>query len=371
MLNEPLTLGPVTIPNRVLLSPLAGVSDVPFRRVCQDLGAGLGYIEMLSAAGMAHNTRKTAELLARHASEPLLGAQITGPSPEVVANGSRLLMEKNLPVDTLDLNMGCPVKKIVSRGCGSAIVRDPEMARRMVRETRAAVDVPVTAKIRVGFTEKHPTVEPVCRALAEAGVDMLTIHGRFRDNNYGDPVRHDLIRKGFDAAEAAAGGRKIWKIGNGNVFDLESARAMVRETGCDGVLVSRGCLGNPWVFQWILQDADAQPTVAEWEEVLLRHIAYHREFYGEGLYAAIRFRKHLLWYVRGYPGAKAAKPEMSLVESMEGVERAVRAFAAALPADLPRFPDAEDRRRCAGSDPKFEMDRDHDRGVEHYEEGEG
>ncbi|MCC5843320.1 MAG: tRNA-dihydrouridine synthase [Verrucomicrobia bacterium] len=366
--NEPFDLGGLRVPNRVLLSPLAGVSDAPFRRICQDLGAGLTYIEMLSAAGMAHQTRKTDELVARDAAEPILGAQITGPSPEILAEGARLLMERDLPVDTLDINMGCPVKKIVSRGCGSAIVRDPAMAGEMVRAAKAAVNVPVTAKIRIGFTKNHLTVEPVCEALGAAGAEMVIIHGRTRDDTYGDAVQYDQIRKGFDAVDRAAGGKKIWKIGNGNVFDVESARKMAEETGCDGVLISRGSLGNPWVFRQILENDETQPTVGEWEDVLLRHIDYHCAFYGEGHYAAIRFRKHLLWYVKGYPGAKAAKPELSVMESMGAIRERIRAFAAALPADLHRYPDMEERKRAAEADPKFEMDRDHDRGVEHYEE---
>jgi tRNA-dihydrouridine synthase B len=364
--NETLTLGNLTLPNRVLLSPLAGVSDVPFRRICQDLGAGLTYIEMLSAAGMAHQTRKTGELIARHPAEPRLGAQITGPSAEILAAGARLLMERNLPVDTLDINMGCPVKKIVSRGCGSALVRDPRLAGDLVRAAKAAVDVPVTAKIRIGFSARHLTVGPVCAELARAGAEMLIIHGRTREDSYGDPVRYEAIRAGFEAAEAAAGAR-IWKIGNGNIFDPASARRMAEETGCDGVLISRGSLGNPWIFRQILQDDETQPTVAEWEEVLLRHIAYHREFYGDGLYAAIRFRKHLLWYVRGFPGAKAAKPELSVMDSMEAIAGRIRAFAAALPPGLHRYPDHEERLRAAAADPKFEMDREHDRGAEYYE----
>ena len=375
MLTDPFQLGTLTVPNRVLLSPLAGVSDVPFRRICQELGAGLTYIEMLSAAGMAHRTRKTDELLARDAAEPILGAQMTGASAAIMTEGARLLMDWALPVETLDINMGCPVRKIVSRGCGSAIVRDPAMAGEMVRQVRETVPIPVTAKIRVGFVRKQPTVREVCTALAQGGAEMITIHGRFREDNYGDPVRYELIREGFAAAEAAVrtaeGGRKIWKIGNGNVFDLESARRMVDETGCDGVLVSRGALGNPWIFRWILEDEERQPTVAEWEDVLLRHMDHHEAFYGDGLYAAIRFRKHLLWYVKGYPGAKAAKPELSVMTSMAEIRARIRAFARALPPGLPRFPDHEDRRAAAEADPKHEMDRQHDRGVEHYEsEGE-
>lgn len=374
MLNEPFSLGGLEVPNRVLLSPLAGVSDVPFRRICQDLGAGLSYIEMLSAAGMAHRTRKTEELVARAAEEPILGAQITGPSPEILARGIEHLLDYRLPVDTIDINMGCPVKKIVSRGCGSAIVRDPQLAGRMVRAAREVAGVPVTAKIRIGFGSNHPTVVPVCEELSRAGAEMLIIHGRAREDDYSAPIRYDRIREGFEAAERVTretkGGPKIWKIGNGNVFDLASARRMVEETGCDGVLVSRGSLGNPWVFRQILEDSEEQPTVAEWEEVLLRHLDYHEAFYGEGLYAAIRFRKHLLWYVRGYPGAKQAKPAMSVLNTLAEMREHVRAFAAALPSGLPRYPDAEERRRAAEADPKYEMDRSHDRGVEHYENPE-
>jgi len=368
MLNEPFSLGGLTVPNRVLLSPLAGVSDAPFRRICQELGAGLTYIEMLSAPGMPYENRKTKELVYRAPEEPILGAQMTGPDAEVLARGAEILMEKNLPVDTLDLNMGCPVKKIVSRGCGSAIVKNPELAGEMVRRTREAVDVPVTSKIRIGFKKKEVTVKEVCAALAEGGTAMLTIHGRTREDGYSQPVRYDQIREGFEAADAASGGRKIWKIGNGNVFDLASARRMVEETGCDGVLISRGCLGNPWVFRQILDDSEVQPTVSEWLEVVLRHTRYHEAFYSEGHYAAIRFRKHLLWYVSGFPGSRALRPELGLVESMSEVRERLEAYAATLPADFPRYGDARELKREEGYDPKYEMDRSHDRGVEYYEE---
>lgn len=367
MLNEPFQLGGLTVPNRVLLSPLAGVSDAPFRRICQELGAGLTYIEMLSAAGMPYENRKTGELIYRDPEEPILGAQMTGATPEIMAEGARILMRKGLPVDTLDINMGCPVKKIVGRGCGSAIVRDPANAGAIARATREAVDVPVTAKIRIGFSKNDLTVRAVCAELAKAGVEMLTIHGRFRDDGYSAPVRYDHIREGFASAREAAGERRVWMIGNGNVFDRASARRMVEETGCDGVLVSRGCLGNPWVFRQILDDSDTQPTVSEWLELVLRHTRYHEAFYSEGHYAAIRFRKHLLWYVSGFPGSRALRPELGLVESMAEVRERLEAYAATLPPDFPRYGDVRELRR-EGYDPKYDMDRGHDRGVEYYEE---
>ncbi|MEX2606960.1 MAG: tRNA-dihydrouridine synthase [Kiritimatiellia bacterium] len=368
MFNSPFQLGSLTVPNRVLLSPLAGVSDAPFRRICQEMGAGLTYIEMLSAAGMPHENRKTGELLYRDPVEPMLGAQMTGATPEIMARGAEILMQRDLPIETLDINMGCPVKKIVSRGCGSAIVKDPKRAGAILRATREAVSVPVTAKIRIGFTQHDHTVEAVCRELALAGTEMLTIHGRTRDDGYSAPVRYDRIREGFEAADAAAEGRKIWKIGNGNVFDLASARTMADSTGCDGVLISRGCLGNPWIFRQILNDSTGQPTVAEWLECVLRHSRYHEDFYSEGHYAAIRFRKHLLWYVSGFPGSRALRPEMGLVDSMAEVRDRLKRYADSLPADLRRYGDPRELERGGDYDPKNEMDRNHDRGVEYYED---
>jgi len=365
MLNDPFHVGSLEIPNRVLLSPLAGVSDVPFRRVCQELGAGLTYIEMLSAAGMPYNNHKIGELVARDESEPILGAQITGANTEILGEGCRILMNKDVKIDTLDLNMGCPVKKVVKRGCGSAIVKDPVLAGDQVRVARDTVEVPVTAKIRIGWTQNSLTVKDVCHHLAEAGAEMITIHGRVRDNSYSDPVQYDQIKNGFDAAKAAS--ENVVCIGNGNVFDLASTKRMVEETGCDGVLISRGALGNPWIFKQILNDTEEQPTAKEWIEVVLRHLQYHEEFYGEGHYAAIRFRKHLLWYVSGFPGSRPLRSEIGALNTVADVRDRLQAYADTLPQDIPRYEDLHQFMK-GDYDPKYEMDRKHDRGVEYYEE---
>jgi tRNA-dihydrouridine synthase B len=369
MLNEPFQLGNLTVPNRVLLSPLAGVSDVPFRRICQDFGAGLSYIEMLSAAGMPHGGRKLKEMVARHPSEERLGVQITGPDPATVAEGSRILMDRGVVLDTLDLNMGCPVKKVIARGCGSALVRDPEHAAAVLRATIAAVNVPVTCKIRIGFKRGDHTVVPVCAALARAGARMIIIHGRTREDGYSDPVRHDRIREGFEAIDANADGQRVWKVGNGNLFDVAGVQRMVDETGCDAVLISRGALGNPWIFRNILAGREEQPTMAEWREVVLRHLGYHRDFYGEGHYAAIRFRKHLLWYVAGFPGSRPLRPILSTVDSLEEVGGRIAAFADGLDPAIRRYDNSARREAVDGGyDPKADMDREHDRGIEHYSE---
>lgn len=370
MLTEPFQLGSLTVPNRVLLSPLAGVSDVPFRRVCQELGAGLGYIEMLSAAGLPYGGRKLDELVARHASEPRLGVQVTGATPEILRKGIEALLKHPIHMDTLDLNMGCPVKKVIKRGCGSAIVKDPVNAGNLVRAAKDSTDMPVTSKIRIGFNKLNLTVKEVCAELSKAGTEMLIIHGRVREDSYNDPVQYDQIKAGFDAAKAAAGAKTPWMIGNGNIFDLASAKRMVEETGCDGILISRGCLGNPWIFRQILEDSDEHPTLEEWLDVVMRHIDYHEEFYTEGRYAAIRFRKHLLWYVSGFPGSRSLRGEIGNLERMSHVRDALKTYAATLPSDFPRYGDQNEYKRTHDYDPKFEMDRSHDRGVEYYEDQE-
>ena len=365
MLNDPFHIGSLEVPNRVLLSPLAGVSDVPFRRVCQEQGAGLTYIEMLSAAGMPYNNRKLGELVARDPSEGILGAQITGATTDILSEGCRILMTKGVAIDTVDLNMGCPVKKVVKRGCGSAIVKDPVNAGNLVRSAIEVLDVPVTAKIRLGWTQNMLTVNEVCHHLAEAGSEMITIHGRVRDNSYSDPVQYDKIREGFDAARAVSD--RVVTIGNGNIFDLASAKRMVDETGCDGILISRGALGNPWIFHQILQDSEVQPTAQEWIEVVLRHLQYHEDFYGEGHYAAVRFRKHLLWYVSGFPGSRPLRSEIGSLDSCAEVRKRLKAYADTLPPELHRYEEIHQFKQ-GDYDPKYEMDRDHDRGIEHYEE---
>jgi nifR3 family TIM-barrel protein len=320
---------------------------------------------MLSAAGMPHHNRKSGELIYRAPEEEILGAQMTGATPELMAKGAEILMEKDLKIDTLDINMGCPVKKIVGRGCGSAIVKDPKLAGEILQATREAINIPVTTKIRLGFTKAEQTVEEVCKELAKAGTEMLVIHGRTRDCGYSDPVQYDRIKDGFAAGRAE--NPQLITIGNGNVFDLATAKKMVDETGCDGVMISRGCLGNPWIFDHILNEHDRQPTVEDWIKVVLRHVAYHTEFYGEGHYAAIRFRKHLLWYVSGYPGSRSLRSEIGQLNLMSEIKDRLIAYSETLPPSLIRYADQQTQVKAGDYDPKNEMDRDHDRGVEHYE----
>lgn len=368
MLGTPLRVAGLELANRVFLAPLAGVSDVPFRRVCSEHGAGLTSVEMLSAIAIVYRARRTEAMMARHPDEKILGVQLTGATAEDVTNGAGWLAERGF--DLLDLNMGCPVRKIVAKGWGAALLKEPDRVREIVTRTRETVHLPLSVKIRLGYLRGQINVTENAAAVASAGADLITIHGRTRGDDYSDPVDYASIRDGFLAAREASG--DIVTVGNGNVLDPESAARMINETGCDAVMVGRGALGNPWIFPSLLDPAFREPTVETWQEVVLRHIAYHGAHYGDTHLAAVLLRKHLLWYLAGYPGVKRMRSECSTVGSLEEARDRISRFADGLPADLRRFATSAERQRSdAGTyDPKEAMDRKLDRGIGH-EDPEG
>jgi len=316
MLDSELSVGALTLPNRVLLAPLVAVSDLPFRRICTEMGAGLTTIEMLSAQTLIYGSRTSKALLARHSSEPLLGAQLTGPTPEMVADGVEVL--EGYPLDLIDINMGCPVRKIVAKQSGSAILKDPERISRTVALVRGRTQRPVTAKIRLGYDQERRNVAEVVRRLAAGGVAMIGIHGRLREDRYDVPVDYAGIATGVAAARAERGA-DFPIVGNGDVTDAQSAHDMIEKTGCDAVMVSRGALGNPWVFEQILRPGTPQPTVLEWRRVLMRHLAYHCEHYGDKPFAILPFRKQLLWYTSGFPGMRQLRDSLGAIEHKDRI----------------------------------------------------
>jgi nifR3 family TIM-barrel protein len=358
MLDRPLNLGPLTLPNRALLAPLAGVTDVPFRRICRELGAGLTFIEMLSAVALLIRNRRTMDMLARHPDERVLGVQVTGPDPERVFAAVRALDEMGF--DAIDLNMGCPVRKVVGSGLGSALLKDTGRLEEIVRAARAATKRPLSAKIRLGFTGASINVEANAAAIARAGADMLTIHGRTREDTYAVRVSLPGIAAGIAAARAV--NPRMIAIGNGDILAAADAVAMANATGCDGVMVSRGALGNPWIFRALAGRGPEDPTVAEWEETVLRHLDYHAAHYGDTESAARLTRKHLLWYASGFPRVHRLREVFNTVASLDEARRAVSAFARTLPADLRRGEDGTRAERL-NADPKRQMDRTLDRGV--------
>ncbi len=367
----PISIGQLQIPNRMLLAPLAGVSDAPFRRICQEMGAGLTYVEMLSATAILHGNKRTFQMMYRHESEKILGVQVTGSTAEQVSKAVAILHAEGF--DTIDINMGCPVRKVVTAGCGSAILKDPPRVSETVAMARIQTNRPLSAKFRLGYTRDAINVADTAARVVQSGVDMFTIHGRTRSESYGTPVDIAGIQQGFLSGLAQVpatelGAKGPVAVGNGDIFKYTDALRMSAEANSDAVMVSRGALGNPWLFKEIALGKTYSPLPGEWLEVVLRHIQYHRELYGETRMAAVLARKHLLWYCKGFPGTKALREQFNTLESLADVETILTAFVGNLPTDLPRFhqghfagaqPDAPE----FSYDPKYEMDRTHDRGV--------
>ncbi len=360
--RQPLRIGRVEIPNRAILAPLAGVSDVPFRRICQEMGAGLTFVEMLSARAIVLDRNSTARIFDRHPDEPRLGVQVTGGSAEDVARAAIRL--EGMGFDMVDINMGCPVRKIVAKGWGSAILSDPDRLEATVARTRESVGIPVTAKIRLGFIPEQSTAEDSARRIARAGAAMLTVHGRYRGETYGVPCRRHAIR---DAARAARELRPDLPVcGNGDVLTVADALRMVEETGCDAVMVSRGALGNPWLFRHLTSGRIEEPTPGEWLDVVLRHLDYHQSFHGDHMGTVFSARKLLVWYVTGFPGCRRLREELSTVDSLDTARRRIRELVATLPPDLRRFQERQAANehpldRSPRLDPKGDMDRRWDR----------
>lgn len=360
MFDTPLQLGSLTLPGRVLLAPLAGVSDVAFRRICTELGASLTYVEMLNSVAVQNGSRQTMGMLARDASEKILGVQVTGRTPESVASAVAFLDARGF--DTIDINMGCPVRKVVGSGGGSAFLKDVARIAETVKQARARTQRPLTVKCRIGFSRDEINVEQIVEAAVTNGADMITIHGRTRACDYSVPVDLPPIRRGLDHARACAT-RPLVCVGNGDVMDLASAERMCRETGADAVMLSRGALGNPWLFRELLAGERVRPTVEEWTDVVLRHLDYHERCHGENIFSARQTRKHLIWYTTGFPRGNRLREKLNTVETLAAARALVRDFAAGLPRGYRRYDENEPGARAATHDPKYDMDRQLDRGV--------
>lgn len=340
----------------MILAPLAGVSDHPFRRTCARFGAHLTYVEMISATAMLYESRRTFDMLKRHDSEGILGVQITGKTADEVGRAVSILDAMNF--DTIDINMGCPVNKVVRSGCGSGILRDPERVFQTVKLARAATEKPLSVKFRLGWDKSSVNWREVADAIERGGADWMTIHGRLRSDDYSVPVNLDEIAK----LKAAV---KIPVIGNGNIFSRSDAHYMKERTGVDGVMISRGALGNPWIFR-DLSASETSVTIDEWEKVVLDHLSWQQEEYGDVGSGAVCMRKHLLWYAKGWSEAKKLREQISQTAKMSDAKELISAYASSCRerSDTVRacvWP--RDQENRFSWDPKWEMDRTLDRGV--------
>lgn len=313
---RPLQIGDVTLKNNIILAPMAGVSDLPFRLLCQEYGAGMTCMEMVSAKAIYYKNKNTEPLLTVGPEETCASLQLFGSEPELMAEMAKQI--EHLPFAILDLNMGCPVPKIVNNGEGSALMRDPKKAEAIIRRVSAAVKKPVTVKFRIGFDDQHLNVLGFAKMAEDAGAAAVAIHGRTREQYYSGTADWTWIAKVKEAVS-------IPVIGNGDIFTAQDAARMFDETGCDGVMVARGARGNPWIFREIIQYLETgqvppRPDRDEVRQVMLRHGQMQKEFKGEAI-GMREMRKHIAWYTTGLPHSAQLRKKAMEIESFDQLER--------------------------------------------------
>ena len=314
-----LKIGSVTLDNNILLAPMAGVTDLPFRLLCREQEAGLVCMEMVSAKAILYKNKNTESLLTIHPQEGPVSLQLFGSDPKILSEMARQIEER--PFSILDINMGCPVPKVVGNGEGSALMKQPKLVEEIVTAVVKAVKKPVTVKIRKGFNDTCVNAVEIARIAEQCGAAAVMIHGRTREQYYTGEADWEIIAKVKDKLS-------IPVIGNGDIKDGASAEAILRQTGCDGIMVGRAARGNPWIFRQIaayLQDGTVLPA-PEKEEIratILRHAKLQLAYKGE--YTGIReMRKHVSWYTAGMPDSARLRRTVNMVESFAALEELVR-----------------------------------------------
>jgi len=312
-------IGTLTLKNAIFLAPLAGVSDHAFRVLCAQAGAGLVYTEMVSAKAIAYNNQKTMGLLKRSPEIETVGVQLFGRDPELMAESARKINQEGIAL--FDINLGCPVPKVVKNGEGSALLKEPKLVGRIIESMVKAVKQPVTIKIRAGFYQDDKNAVEIGKIAEASGATAIGIHGRTREDYYNGQADWKIIRQLKEAV-------KIPVLGNGDIYSALDAQRMLEETGCDGVLIGRGARGNPWIFSEILTYFETgvlpkRPTTEAIIQMIKKHMILLQE--DKGVHIAVReIRKHIGWYTKGLPHATILRGKINQIQAIDQVEAILR-----------------------------------------------
>lgn len=321
-------IGVLSLKNEMILAPMAGITNLPFRLINRGFGVGLTFTEMISANGLIRGMRKTLHYLNAHPDDKPLGVQIFGADPAILAESARIITD--MGADLLDINMGCPVKKVVKTGAGAALMKDPALIAAILKAVRKGTHLPLTVKMRAGWQPQRINVMEVAGIAEDSGVDAVIVHPRTAVQGFEGAADWSLI-------ERVKARLHIPVIGNGDIRKGEDAARMMRTTGCDGVMVGRGCLGNPWIFHQMNEHLQGRvdplpPSLDQREQMIRHHLALELAAAGEIAGMKI-FRKHLLWYTKGLKWSSQFRQMISAVEEKTLLLDKLHAFFAGLSSE--------------------------------------
>ncbi|HAU83964.1 MAG TPA: tRNA dihydrouridine synthase DusB [Lachnospiraceae bacterium] len=316
-----LKIGDITVDGNLALGPMAGVTDLPFRVLCKEQGADLIYTEMVSAKGIYYKNKNTDALLEIREDERPVALQLFGCDPEIMGSMAAQIEHRNF--DILDINMGCPVPKVVNNGEGSALLKTPELAGKVVESIATSIKKPVSVKFRIGYDEIDKNIVDFAKRMEASGAQLIAVHGRTRAQYYSGTANWDVIRQVKEAVS-------IPVLGNGDVFTPQDAKAMLEQTGCDGIMIARGVRGNPWLFKQVkayLEKGEfiPKPSCEELVKMVLRHGKLQVEWKGENI-GIKEMRKHVAWYTTGYKNSAKLRGRVNEINTYADLEEVMYAF---------------------------------------------